>query len=82
MEGEDGCFTLGSLGGCLRADAPGSVRALVLMRGDEDWWRTWGALEHYVRTGESAARQTSSAPGTPSRATPPTRGSGRCSTPA
>jgi hypothetical protein len=43
-------------GGCLRADAPGSVRALVLMWGDEDWWRTWGALEHCVRTGESAAR--------------------------
>jgi hypothetical protein len=55
-EGEDGRFALGPLGGCLRADAPGSVRALVLMLGDEDFWRTWGALEHCVRTGESAAR--------------------------
>ena len=54
-EGEDGRFALGPLGGCLRADAPGSVRALVLMFGDEDFWRTWGALEHCVRTGESAA---------------------------
>ena len=53
-EGEDGHFALGSLGGCLRADAPGSVRALVLMLGDDDFWR--GALEHCVRTGESAAK--------------------------
>ena len=55
-EGEDGRFALGLLGECLRADAPGSVRALVLMFGDDDFWRTWGALEHCVRTGESAAK--------------------------
>jgi SAM-dependent methyltransferase len=55
-EGDDGRFALGPLGGCLRGDAPDSVRALVLMFGDDDFWRTWGALEHCVRTGESAAR--------------------------
>jgi hypothetical protein len=56
-EDDDGCFALGPLGGCLRADAPGSVRALVLMQGDEDFWRTWGELEHCVRTGETAAKR-------------------------
>jgi hypothetical protein len=56
VEQVDGRFALGSLGGCLPGDAPGSVRDLVLMYGDEDFWRTWGDLEHCVRTGESAAR--------------------------
>jgi O-methyltransferase domain/Dimerisation domain len=56
VEGGDGRFALGALGGCLRADAPGSVRALVLMYGDEDFWRTWGDLEHCVRSGETAAK--------------------------
>jgi hypothetical protein len=55
-EGGDGRFALGALGGCLRADAPGSVRALILMYGDEDFWRTWGELEHCIRTGETAAK--------------------------
>ena len=55
-EGGDGRFTLGALGGCLRGGVPGSVRALVLMYGDEDFWRTWGDLEHCVRTGETAAK--------------------------
>jgi hypothetical protein len=53
----DGRFALGPLGQCLRAGAPGSVRALVLMQGDEDFWRTWGELEHCVRTGETAANR-------------------------
>jgi O-methyltransferase domain/Dimerisation domain len=53
-EGEDGGFALGPLGECLRAGAPGSVRALVLMYGHEDYWHTWGELEHCVRTGETA----------------------------
>ena len=55
-EGGDGRFTLGALGGSLRADAPNSVRALILMYGDEDFWRTWGDLEHCVRSGETAAK--------------------------
>jgi orsellinic acid C2-O-methyltransferase len=56
VEHADCRFSLGPLGGCLSGDAPGSVRDAVLMYGDEDFWRTWGDLEHCVRTGESAAR--------------------------
>jgi hypothetical protein len=55
-EGEDGRFALGAVGGCLRGDAPGSVRDLILMYGDEDFWRSWGDLEHCVRSGETAAK--------------------------
>ncbi|TCZ54567.1 methyltransferase [Roseicella aquatilis] len=55
-EQADGRFGLGPLGRCLRADAPGSVRDLVAMWGDADHWQTWGALEHSVRTGESASQ--------------------------
>ena len=77
-EGGDGRFALGALGGCLRADAPGSVRALILMYGDEDFWRTWGELEHCIEPVRPRP-STSSAPRTSSRATPPTRGSGRYS---
>ena len=55
-EGGDGRFALGALGGCLRSDVPGSMRPLVLMYGDEDFWRTWGELEHCVRTGETAGK--------------------------
>lgn len=54
-EASDGCFGLGPLGGCLLAGATGSVRDLVAMWGDEDFWQTWGELEHSVRTGETAA---------------------------
>jgi hypothetical protein len=60
-EREDGRFTLGSLGGCLPAGVPGSVRPLMLMHGDEDFWRTWGELEHCVRTGVSAVERLSGA---------------------
>ena len=54
-ESGDGLFALGPLGGCLRTGAPGWMRSLVLMYGHEDHWRTWGELEHCVRTGETAA---------------------------
>lgn len=60
-EREDGRFALGPLGDCLRAGVQGSVHPLVLMHGDEDFWRTWGELEHCVRTGESAAKRLSGA---------------------
>lgn len=56
VEQPDGYFGLGALGECLRTGVPGSVRALVSMWGDEDFWRSWGALEHGVRTGETAAK--------------------------
>src|SRR3954464_1385378 len=52
-EVEDDRFRLGPLGACLRADAPGSVRALALMWGDEDYWLTWAELERCVRTGQT-----------------------------
>jgi len=55
-EVEDGRFALAPLGEHLRSGAPGRMRALVLMYGDQDFWRTWGELEHCVRTGESAAK--------------------------
>ena len=55
-EEEDGCFALAPPGECLRADLPGSARPLVLMWGHEDFRRTWDALEHCVRTGETAAK--------------------------
>ncbi len=55
-EEADGRFALGPLGGPLRAGATGSVRDLVLLFGHPDFWATWGALEHCVRTGETAVR--------------------------
>ncbi len=50
----DGRFGLGPLGGPLRSGVPGSVRDLVLLFGHPDFWATWGALEHSVRTGGTA----------------------------
>lgn len=47
-------FALTSLGECLRADDPDSMRDSVLMWGSETFWQTWGDLEHCIRTGESA----------------------------
>ena len=52
---EGGRFALTPIGERLAADAPGSARAMVLMWGHEDYRRTWDALEHCVRTGETAA---------------------------
>src|SRR5262249_59363647 len=45
----------------LRADAPGSVRALVLLFAGIEVQDAWKDLEHCVRTGEPAFRRT--APG-------------------
>ena len=52
-EEPDGRFALTVEGACLRADAPGSLRATVLLSGSSSY-RTWGELPHSVRTGESA----------------------------
>jgi hypothetical protein len=38
----------------LREDAPGSLRDMVLYLCDDVHWRTWGHLDHSVRTGRSA----------------------------
>lgn len=52
-EEADGRFALTPLGACLRSEAPGSVRAAVLMFG-ETLYRAWGSLLHSVQTGEPA----------------------------
>ncbi|WP_042425716.1 methyltransferase [Streptacidiphilus anmyonensis] len=51
-EGRDG-FRLTTLGALLRADAVGSMRPLALLYGGP-FYRSFGALEHTVRTGEVA----------------------------
>lgn len=52
-EGEDGRFALTELGEPLRADAPGSLRALVLLTGAQEY-RAWGELPYTTRTGQTA----------------------------
>lgn len=51
---EDDRFALTPLGETLRADAPGSVRAGVLMFHQPMFWRSWEALRYSVETGEPA----------------------------
>ena len=51
-EDEDGRFRLTALAESLRTDAPGSMRAYVITRGEEWLWRPWGALLHGVKTGD------------------------------
>ncbi|WP_432933531.1 methyltransferase [Microbispora sp. CA-135349] len=53
-EGEPGWFGLTEQGQPLRADHPWSMRSSLLLLGDPDTWRAWGALTHSVRTGEAA----------------------------
>ena len=55
-EQPDGRFALGPLGAPLRDGVPGSLRPLVLLFGHDEFWQSWGALEHTVRTGETALR--------------------------
>ena len=53
-EDEEGRFALTPLAQGLRADAPASMRAFIMMMG-EDWhWRAWGELLESVLTGQSA----------------------------
>lgn len=52
LEGER--FALTALGERLRADAPGSLRSAVLLKGSEEYRRTYDGLAETVRTGESA----------------------------
>jgi orsellinic acid C2-O-methyltransferase len=54
---EPGLFALTALGAQLRKDVPGSVRNLALMFGAQRIWRTWGELDHCVRTGEPATQR-------------------------
>src|SRR5215212_8605786 len=50
----DGRFSLTPLAEYLRTDTPGSLRAFVMLIGQQSFWRSWGHLLPRVRTGESA----------------------------
>src|SRR6266581_2009149 len=56
-EREDGRFALTALGECLRADLPGSSRAMVLLFAGIGIQDSWRELEWCVRTGEPAYRK-------------------------
>jgi hypothetical protein len=51
---EDDRFGLTPLGATLRSDAPGSVRAGVMMFHQPMFWRSWEALRYSVETGRPA----------------------------
>jgi hypothetical protein len=51
---EDGRFASTLMAEALRRDAPGSLRAMVLLTASDAPWRSWGQLLHSVRTGEPA----------------------------
>ena len=51
---DDGRIGPTPLSSCLRADAPGSLRAFALMLGEPAHWRAWEGLAHSVRTGAPA----------------------------
>jgi hypothetical protein len=53
----DGRFGLTPLAEYLRTDTPGSLRAFVMLIGQQSIWTSWGHLLHSVRTGESAFRK-------------------------
>ncbi len=53
-EAEDGRFALTPMAESLRSRAPGSLRALAVIRCEEWSWRAWGQLLHSARTGECA----------------------------
>jgi hypothetical protein len=56
-EQEDGSIALTRLGECLRADVPGSVRAMVMLFAGERIQHAWSELEYCVRTGDPAFRK-------------------------
>ncbi|OQO94692.1 hypothetical protein B1813_00885 [Saccharomonospora piscinae] len=51
---ESDTFELGPAGSSLRSDSPDSVRSMVMLLCAEETWRSWGRLEHSVRTGDPA----------------------------
>jgi hypothetical protein len=58
-------FHLNRLSQTLRSDHPESLRNFALMMVDDYNWSAWGALEHTVRTGESAFEHVHGAPAFP-----------------
>jgi O-methyltransferase domain/Dimerisation domain len=55
-EDDERRFALTPLGEPLRSDVPGSVHGWALMIGRPYFWRSWGNLEHSIRTGENSFR--------------------------
>ncbi len=47
-----GAFSLTPLAASLRSDVPGSLRAFVIMMGEQWVWNSWREALHSVRTGE------------------------------
>ncbi|MGZ8746014.1 MAG: hydroxyneurosporene methyltransferase, partial [Mycobacterium sp.] len=45
----DGRFELAAMGQALRADAPGSLRPMVLFIGSSEHWAEWGELLYSVQ---------------------------------
>ena len=60
-----GRFHLTRLAQTLRSDHPESLRDFALMLVDDYNWSAWGALEHAVRTGDSAFEHVHGAPAFP-----------------
>jgi ubiquinone/menaquinone biosynthesis C-methylase UbiE len=52
-EVQEGSFTLTPLSDCLRSDVPGSVRAITILFGEEQY-KAWGDILYSMRTGESS----------------------------
>lgn len=52
-----GEFRLTPLAAQLQSGSPGSLRALAILMGETEHWRTWEAVMHSVRTGQSAFTQ-------------------------
>lgn len=61
-EGEDGAIHLTPAAHLLRADAPLSVRSMILLLTDEMYWLSTGRLEETVRTGGTVFNQIFGAP--------------------
>lgn len=61
-EAADDVVRLTAPGGLLRADAPGSLRALARLQGTPGVWALWEALPEAVRTGTTTATSTLGAP--------------------
>jgi hypothetical protein len=56
-ESEPGLFSATPLSECLRSDAPMSLRPLVVLYDDENFWLTARAYGECVRTGETAFKR-------------------------
>ena len=54
---QDGRFELAAMGQALRADAPGSLRSMVLFIGSPEHWAEWGELLYSVQTGRPSSEK-------------------------